>query len=424
MNILVLGSGGREHALAWKIAQSDLTEKLYVAPGNAGTSQLGENVALDPEDFPAVESFILSHDIHMLVVGPEVPLVKGIYDYFRSQYRFSNLFIIGPSREGAMLEGSKAFAKDFMQENDIPTARYQSFTSKEFNKAKQFLKELSPPYVLKADGLAAGKGVLIMEEYDQALSTLKEMFHGKFGDAGKKVVIEEHLKGIECSVFVLTDGDSYMLFPEAKDYKRVGEGDTGLNTGGMGAVSPVPFADETFMNKVVERIIEPTINGLQERKIIYRGFIYFGLMNVNGDPYVIEYNVRMGDPEAEAVIPRLYSDIVPLFLATATKNLAQQDMQIIPDTVATVMLVSGGYPGSYEKGKKITIPDEIPETSVIFHAGTKVQDGDIVTNGGRVLAISSVGKDMKEALARSYALAEKIDFEKKYFRKDIGFDLT
>ena len=424
MNILVLGSGGREHALAWKIAQSDLTEKLYVAPGNAGTSQLGENVALDPEDFPAVESFILSHDIHMLVVGPEVPLVKGIYDYFRSQYRFSNLFIIGPSREGAMLEGSKAFAKNFMQENDIPTARYQSFTSKEFNKAKQFLKELSPPYVLKADGLAAGKGVLIMEEYDQALSTLKEMFHGKFGDAGKKVVIEEHLKGIECSVFVLTDGDSYMLFPEAKDYKRVGEGDTGLNTGGMGAVSPVPFADETFMNKVVERIIEPTINGLQERKIIYRGFIYFGLMNVNGDPYVIEYNVRMGDPEAEAVIPRLYSDIIPLFLATATKNLAQQDMQIIPDTVATVMLVSGGYPESYEKGKKITIPDEIPETSVIFHAGTKVQDGDIVTNGGRVLAISSVGKDMKEALARSYALAEKIDFEKKYFRKDIGFDLT
>ena len=424
MNILVLGSGGREHALAWKIAQSDLTEKLYVAPGNAGTAQPGENVLLDPEDFPAIESFILSHDIHMLVVGPEAPLVKGIYDYFRSQYRFSSLFIIGPSREGAMLEGSKAFAKDFMQENDIPTARYQRFTSKEFNKAKQFLKELDPPYVLKADGLAAGKGVLIMEEYDQAVSTLKEMFHGKFGDAGKTVVIEEHLKGIECSVFVLTDGDSYMLFPEAKDYKRVGEGDAGLNTGGMGAVSPVPFADQAFMDKVVERIVEPTISGLQDRKIIYRGFLYFGLMNVNGDPYVIEYNVRMGDPEAEVVIPRLYSDIVPLFQATATKNLAQQDMQIIPDTVATVMLVSGGYPGSYEKGKKITFPDEIPETSVIFHAGTKVQDGDIVTNGGRVLAVSSVGKNIKEALARSYALAEKIDFEKKYFRKDIGFDLT
>ena len=424
MNILVLGSGGREHALAWKIAQSPLTDNLYIAPGNAGTAQLGENVPVKPEDFPAVESFILSHDIQMLVVGPEGPLVKGIYDYFRSQYRFSNLFIIGPSREGAMLEGSKAFAKDFMQDNDIPTARYQSFTAKELNIAKDFLHDLKPPYVLKADGLAAGKGVLILNDYEEAVNTLKEMFHGKFGEAGKTVVIEEFLSGIECSVFVLTDGESYILLPEAKDYKRVGEGDTGLNTGGMGAVSPVPFADDIFMEKVEERIIEPTISGLQDRNIIYRGFIYFGLMNVNGDPFVVEYNVRMGDPEAEVVIPRLYSDLVPLFQAVATKNLSQQNMQIIPDTVATVMLVSGGYPEIYEKGKKIAFPDKIPETSVIFHAGTKKENGDVVTSGGRVLAVSSVGKDLREALSRSYELAEKINFEKKYFRKDIGFDLT
>jgi len=424
MNILVLGSGGREHALAWKIAQSPLTDNLYIAPGNAGTAQLGENVPVKPEDFPAVESFILSHDIQMLVVGPEGPLVKGIYDYFRSQYRFSNLFIIGPSREGAMLEGSKAFAKDFMQDNDIPTARYQSFTAKELNIAKDFLHDLKPPYVLKADGLAAGKGVLILNDYEEAVNTLKKMFHGKFGEAGKTVVIEEFLSGIECSVFVLTDGESYILLPEAKDYKRVGEGDTGLNTGGMGAVSPVPFADDTFMEKVEERIIEPTISGLQDRNIIYRGFIYFGLMNVNGDPFVVEYNVRMGDPEAEVVIPRLYSDLVPLFQAVATKNLSQQNMQIIPDTVATVMLVSGGYPEIYEKGKKIAFPDKIPETSVIFHAGTKKENGDVVTSGGRVLAVSSVGKDLREALSRSYELAEKINFEKKYFRKDIGFDLT
>ncbi len=424
MNILVLGSGGREHALAWKIAQSPLTDSLYIAPGNAGTAQLGENIPVSPEDFPAVEAFILSHNIEMLVIGPEVPLVKGIYDYFRSQYRFSNLYIIGPSREGAMLEGSKAFAKEFMQENEIPTARHQSFTVKELDKARRFLKELKPPYVLKADGLAAGKGVLIPEDYEEAVNILKEMFSGKFGEAGRTVVIEEYLKGIECSVFVLTDGESYLLLPEAKDYKRAGEGDSGLNTGGMGAVSPVPFAGGEFMDKVVERIIEPTISGLQERKIIYRGFIYFGLMNVNGDPYVIEYNVRMGDPEAEVVIPRLYSDIVPLFQAVATKNLASQELQIIPDTVATVMLVSGGYPGSYEKGKKITFPEEIPETSVLFHAGTKTKNGDIITSGGRVLAVSSVGKDMKEALARSYELAEKIEFDKKYYRKDIGFDLT
>ena len=424
MNILVLGSGGREHALAWKIAQSSFTDHVYIAPGNAGTAQVGENVPLHPEDFPAIESFILSHTIQMLVVGPEVPLVKGIYDYFRSQYRFSDLYIIGPSREGALLEGSKSFAKDFMQENDIPTAQYRCFTSKEMSQAKKFLKELTPPYVLKADGLAAGKGVLILDDYEKTISTLAEMFRGKFGEAGKTVVIEKFLDGIECSVFVLTDGESYITFPEAKDYKRVGEKDTGLNTGGMGAVSPVPFADQSFMEKVEERIIKPTISGLQDRKIIYRGFIYFGLMNVRGDPYVIEYNVRMGDPEAEVVIPRLYSDIVPLFQAVATKNLSQQDMQIIPDTVATVMLVSGGYPEAYEKGKKITFPDKIPETSVIFHAGTRGEKGEIVTNGGRVLAISSVGKNIKEALHRSYTLAEEINFDKKYFRKDIGFDLT
>ena len=424
MNILVLGSGGREHALAWKIAQSPLTDDLFIAPGNAGTAMVGTNVSLNAEDFPAIEKFILDRDIHMLVIGPEVPLVKGIYDYFRSQYRFSGLFIIGPSREGALLEGSKAFAKSFMEENDIPTARHRSFDKETLEQAKAFLKELEPPYVLKADGLAAGKGVLILEEYDQAVKALNDMFRGKFGEAGRTVVIEEYLDGIECSVFVLTDGTSYLLLPEAKDYKRVGEGDTGLNTGGMGAVSPVPFADGDFLKKVEERIIRPTIEGLHSRKIIYRGFIYFGLMNIKGDPYVIEYNVRLGDPEAEVVIPRIDQDIVPLFQALATGNLEAQEVRVTAGSVATVMLVSGGYPGSYEKGKEITFPAEIPEHSILFHAGTKEQDGKIVTAGGRVLAVSSYGKDMQEALARSYELAEKIDFEKKYYRKDIGFDLV
>ena len=424
MNILVLGSGGREHALAWKIAQSPLTDRLYIAPGNAGTAQVGTNVHLSPEDFPAIEAFILSHEIHMLVVGPEVPLVKGIYDYFRSQYRFSGLFIVGPSREGALLEGSKAFAKTFMEENRIPTARHRSFGKENMEEAKAFLKELEPPYVLKADGLAAGKGVLILEDYDQAVQALKDMFGGKFGTAGSTVVVEEYLHGIECSVFVLTDGESYLLLPEAKDYKRIGEDDTGLNTGGMGAVSPVPFADGEFLKKVEERIIRPTIEGLRKRKIIYRGFVYFGLMNVDGDPYVIEYNVRLGDPEAEVVVPRIDQDIVPLFQALATGNLGAQEIGVMPESVATVMLVSGGYPGSYEKGKEIVIPEEIPEYSVIFHAGTKEENGRIVTAGGRVLAISSYGKNMHEALTRSYELAEKISFEKKYYRKDIGFDLT
>ena len=423
MNILVLGSGGREHALAWKIAQSPLTDELFIAPGNAGTAQVGTNVSLSPEDFPAIEAFILSQEIHMLVVGPEVPLVKGIYDYFRSQYRFSGLFIVGPSREGALLEGSKAFAKAFMQEMEIPTARHRAFGRDTFDEAKAFLKELDPPYVLKADGLAAGKGVLILEEYDQAVQALNDMFRGKFGDAGTTVVIEEYLHGIECSVFVLTDGESYLLLPEAKDYKRVGEGDTGLNTGGMGAVSPVPFADGAFLRKVEERIIRPTITGLREKKIIYRGFIYFGLMNVNGDPYVIEYNVRLGDPEAEVVIPRIDQDIVPLFQALATGNLGAQEITVTADSVATVMLVSGGYPGAYDKGKEITFPAGIPDHSILFHAGTKEQDGKVVTAGGRVLAISSYGSDMQEALERSYELAEKISFEKKYYRKDIGFDL-
>jgi len=424
VNILVLGSGGREHALSWKIAQSPITENLYIAPGNAGTDMVGQNVAIIPDNFPEIEKFILSHDIHLLVVGPEVPLVKGIYDYFRSQYRFSNLFIIGPSREGALLEGSKAFAKNFMREYQIPTARFQTFSSKQFEEAKRFLRDLTPPYVLKADGLAAGKGVLIIENYDKATGLLKEMFHGKFGEAGKKVVIEEFLKGIEISVFVLTDGSSYLLLPEAKDYKRIGEGDTGLNTGGMGAVSPVPFADRDFMGKVEKQIIRPTIQGLQEKKMIYRGFIYFGLMNVDGNPYVVEYNVRMGDPEAEVVIPRIQTDIVPLFQAAATGNLSEQKIAIIPDTVVTVMMVSGGYPGSYEKGKKILFPDHIPETSVIFHAGTRQQEGELLTNGGRVLAVSSFGKTMQKALDHSYELAGKIKFDKKYYRRDIGFDLT
>lgn len=396
---------------------------LYIAPGNAGTSQVGQNVPLDPGDFPAIEGFILEHDIQMLVVGPEDPLVKGIYDYFRSQYRFSGLFIIGPSREGAQLEGSKAFAKTFMQEEGIPTAQYRTFSAAEKEEAKKFLHELSAPYVLKADGLAAGKGVLILDTLEEAERSLDEMFKGKFGEAGKKVVIEEYMKGIECSVFVLTDGSSYLVLPEAKDYKRIGEGDTGLNTGGMGAVSPVPFADVEFLRKVEERIIRPTIEGLKKRKIIYRGFLYLGLMNVDGDPYVVEYNVRLGDPEAEAVIPRVDQDIVPLFQALATGNLDTLELRIHKETVATVMLVSGGYPGSYPKGKKIIFPATLPEHTVLFHAGTKNTDDGIVTAGGRVLAISSYGKDMQEALARSYEVAEQIEFEGKYYRKDIGFDL-
>ncbi len=423
MNVLVLGSGGREHALAWKIAQSPLSDDLYIAPGNAGTATLGENVQLDPLDFPAIEGFILDHDIQMLVVGPEAPLVRGIYDYFRSQYRFSGLFIIGPSREGALLEGSKAFAKSFMEEEGIPTARHRTFTKNSEQEALAFLREMEPPYVLKADGLAAGKGVLIPETLPEAEKILREMFRGKFGEASNQVVIEEYMKGIECSVFVLTDGSTYLLLPEAKDYKRVGEGDTGLNTGGMGAVSPVPFADGEFLSKVEERIIRPTIEGLKKRKIIYRGFLYFGLMNVEGDPYVVEYNVRLGDPEAEAVIPRIDQDIIPLFQALATGNLESLEIRIREEAVATVMLVSGGYPGSYEKGKKITIPDNIPDHTVLFHAGTQLTDEGVVTAGGRVLAVSSYGKDMEQALGRAYEFAEKIDFEGKYYRKDIGFDL-
>ncbi|WP_462317197.1 phosphoribosylamine--glycine ligase [Marinilabilia sp.] len=421
MNILLLGSGGREHALAWKMRVSPLLDNLYIAPGNAGTSLLGNNLDIAPDDFNGIKKAVLNNDIDMVVVGPEVPLVKGVTDFFLNDAELSKVPVIGPSSRGAQLEGSKEFAKQFMLQHKIPTAKYLAVTADTIDEGERFLKTLQAPYVLKADGLAAGKGVLILDDLDEARNELKMMLSGKFGKASDTVVIEEFLSGIELSVFVITDGHGYMVLPEAKDYKRIGEGDTGLNTGGMGAVSPVPFADDEFMKKVENRIIRPTIDGLRTDGIEYKGFIFFGLISVNGDPYVIEYNVRMGDPETEVVIPRLQSDIVEIFKAVAAGNLKELTLQTDPRTAVTVMMVSGGYPGSYEKGKNILGLDNV-ESSVVFHAGTTSSNG-IVTSGGRVLAISSLGETMDEALEKSYKNAEKIKFDKKYYRKDIGFDL-
>ena len=422
MNILLLGSGGRENALAWKIAQSPRVENLYIAPGNAGTARIGRNIALSATDFPALKEFAIGHDIDMVVVGPEDPLGKGGYDYFKNDDKLKRIPVIGPSASGARLEGSKDFAKAFMMRHHIPTARYESFTAETIDQAYTFLESLEAPYVLKADGLAAGKGVLILPTLEEAKAELKEMLSGMFGEASRTVVIEEFLSGIECSVFVLTDGKSYKILPEAKDYKRIGEGDTGLNTGGMGAVSPVPFADETFMKKVEERIVVPTIEGLKAEGIDYKGFIFLGLINVKNEPMVIEYNVRMGDPETEVVMPRLKTDILSLFEAMAKGELEQAAFELDDRFCTTVMLVSQGYPGDYEKGKEITgVPDV--KGSIVFHAGTKLADGKVVTNGGRVIAVSSFGKTMREALAQSYENVAKIHFDGMNFRRDIGFDL-
>jgi phosphoribosylamine--glycine ligase len=423
MNILLLGSGGREHALAWKIRKSRLLNNLYIAPGNAGTALLGMNVAVEVTDFEAMKRFSLDHDVDMIVVGPEIPLVQGVYDYFRNDEDACHIAVIGPSARGAQLEGSKDFAKRFMAANHIPTARFLTVTLDSVADGDAFLESLPAPYVLKADGPAAGKGVLIIDRLDEAKRMLWEMLNGKFGAASRSVVIEEFLQGIECSVFVLTDGTSYRILPVAKDYKRVGEGDTGLNTGGMGAVSPVPFAGEAFMEKVRRLIVEPTVEGLRRERIDYKGFIFLGLINVAGEPKVIEYNVRLGDPETEAVLPLVRSDILELFAAVATETLGEKTLETDDRHAVTVMMVSGGYPGDYESGKIIEGLDSVGGDSIVFHAGTKKAGGQIVTSGGRVLSVTSLGETLDQALDASYKNIGNIRFDGSYCRKDIGADL-
>jgi phosphoribosylamine---glycine ligase len=422
MNILILGSGGREHALAWKISQSKKAGKIFIAPGNAGTATVGTNLDVDPGNFPAVKKAVEDCKIEIVIVGPEAPLVEGISDYFSADDFLRNVPIIGPNRSAARLEGSKDFAKEFLTRHKIPTAVYRSFDINNAHEAAGFLKTMSPPYVIKADGLAAGKGVLIIDDPEEADREVAAILGGKFGKAGHKVVIEQFLKGIELSVFIITDGNSYKLLPEAKDYKRIGEGDAGLNTGGMGAVSPVSFADPEFMEKVKNRIIDPTVRGLNDDGIIYKGFIFFGLINVDGDPFVIEYNARLGDPESEVIIPRIKSDLLELLEGVAKGDLSKRIIETDERFVATVMLVSGGYPGDFKKGKIIEGLEKVSD-SVVFHAGTRLSGKDAVTSGGRVLAVSSWGKTKDEALCASYMNAGKISFENMYYRKDIGFDL-